>query len=559
MIRSVLSLLILLYLPGILLGQSHSSHPIDAINPPLGGEFPGNRGTNELNVYTFSGLRESTGTNRYGSEAVVVDGIVESVGENDNTIPANGFVISGHGTAARWINSSLAPGAAVYFTKSSVRIDDSPRGRLISLRHRLSEIEEELAKKKGEEAKSLSTKAGKASGLIDEAMESASQDAVSQAADLLDEIERDLWSLTLENMPSPEGEIRAVWHRLAATSREEIASLAQAWADAGVNVAFPETIYASQAIYTDPTGLYTKFPQLGDMDALEVLIEECHARGIEVHAWVHCFFIGIEGNEKEPALLAARRPEWLAEDRQGRHVSDDEPGYMYFSPAMPEVRSALMDAYKALAENYEIDGFQFDYIRYCGSDSWEDQWDYSDYTRKTVEEELGFDPMEINPDDDQGKWKQWMSWREETITSFVRETAKTVRAVDSELILTADVFPDLESAIRNKGQNWAEWGREGYVDSIIPMAYTTSAGEVAASVREMDDLLPEDAPLVIGLGPYLGFSPRQLIRQVEATRRVGATGQSLFAWDAMTPAMKADLGRGPWKQPTRPDWTSNAE
>ena len=60
--------------------------------------YPGLRGANQLVIYSPSfGMR--TNTNEFGTEAIVVGDTVVSLSGADSLIPANGFVISGHGSA----------------------------------------------------------------------------------------------------------------------------------------------------------------------------------------------------------------------------------------------------------------------------------------------------------------------------------------------------------------------------------------------------------------------------------------------------------------------------
>ena len=64
-------------------------------------------------VYTPTfGFR--TGTNEFGTEAIVVDGIVVSLSGADSIIPANGVVISGHGKAKQWMNENIIVGGKIY-------------------------------------------------------------------------------------------------------------------------------------------------------------------------------------------------------------------------------------------------------------------------------------------------------------------------------------------------------------------------------------------------------------------------------------------------------------
>ncbi len=102
------------------------AHRIDKLDPSPEGEFGGNRGRHELIVYTPAYGRETTGTNEWGREAIVEDGVVVALNQNDSTIPANGFVISGHLTAHWWINTHLRPGVAVEYDGSEVRCVPTP-------------------------------------------------------------------------------------------------------------------------------------------------------------------------------------------------------------------------------------------------------------------------------------------------------------------------------------------------------------------------------------------------------------------------------------------------
>jgi uncharacterized lipoprotein YddW (UPF0748 family) len=533
--------------------NAQTSFPVAKVDPSADGPYPGNRGADELIVYTPAGGRTTTGTNNWGTEAVVRAGVVVAAGGNDTAIPADGFVVSGHGEAARWIARELVPGTPVVHAEGLLRVDDSPPARVRALLYRMRALE---PRTRALDAMATGPERRRAALAAELAQVQAGEsfDALEGLHARATALEGEVWTMELQRMPSPAGEVRAVWHRVRETTREGVAQLAADWAAAGVNVVFPETIYASQAIYPDPTGLYPMFEWLDGFDLLGALVEECHARGIEVHAWVHCFFIGIAGNEEEPPLLADRHPEWLAMNRRGEQASTIERGYLFFNPAQPELRARMIAAYEALAAAYPIDGFQFDYIRYGQAETWESGYDYSDATRARVVEQEGFDPLEVAPDTHPDEWARWLAWREGVVTSFVEEAAVALRARRADIVLSADVFPDLDNAIAVKGQNWAAWGRAGTIDALVPMAYVTDAASVQAAVRELDGVLPAGRPVVIGLGPYLGLSAEQLIEQVAAARAAGATGQALFDWRTTPPDARTALSRGPWRQPTRPRW-----
>lgn len=85
------------------------------------------RGENQLVIYNTAGSR--TATNEWGYEVTVgSDGRISSVGSNNSLVPQNGFVISGHGTAASFLreNASVGRYARCFEENLTVVISDSP-------------------------------------------------------------------------------------------------------------------------------------------------------------------------------------------------------------------------------------------------------------------------------------------------------------------------------------------------------------------------------------------------------------------------------------------------
>jgi peptidoglycan/xylan/chitin deacetylase (PgdA/CDA1 family) len=72
------------------------------------------RTTDSLIVYTPD-YGASTGTNMYGAEVLVVGGIIAKIenGVGNMAIPDNGYVLSGHGAARKWLLANASVGAAV--------------------------------------------------------------------------------------------------------------------------------------------------------------------------------------------------------------------------------------------------------------------------------------------------------------------------------------------------------------------------------------------------------------------------------------------------------------
>ncbi len=92
-----------------------------AVDPATQGKFPGNRGPDQLIIYTPSYGHPTTLTNEWGYEVRVEKGVVTRVGGNNSPIPPDGFVVSGHGRAAEWMRLNLYAGTKVEYDAKTVR------------------------------------------------------------------------------------------------------------------------------------------------------------------------------------------------------------------------------------------------------------------------------------------------------------------------------------------------------------------------------------------------------------------------------------------------------
>lgn len=97
-----------------------STYPLAAVNPTQASNPDGfaqtgwnGRGPDQLILCAPPWL--TTGANGYGTEALVSSGTVTSMrlGTGDSTIPAGGYVLSGHGKASGWLRANAGPGKTV--------------------------------------------------------------------------------------------------------------------------------------------------------------------------------------------------------------------------------------------------------------------------------------------------------------------------------------------------------------------------------------------------------------------------------------------------------------
>ncbi|GEM_PF-5512671 len=114
------------------------------------------------------------------------------------------------------------------------------------------------------------------------------------------------------------------------------------------------------------TQIGEKAPEVGDIDPLALAVKYCHEQGLQLLVQF-CTFR--EGASSAPSKFIREHPEWADWDPgDGPDISQHQNG-VFGCPDRPEVRAYELSLMREMAENYDIDGFSFDYIRYK-NDRW---------------------------------------------------------------------------------------------------------------------------------------------------------------------------------------------
>lgn len=324
-----------------------ASCQIDAIDPQPPYQFPGGRGANQLIVYTPAYGQPSTGTNEYGIEAIAISTDsgyrVVSVGGNDSTIPANGLVISGHGTAKSWIQQNVAEGALVVVDGSTLTATlsyssyDFAADRHIGIAERsLNSARTNYADAPLGQAAAKLSKAKQQLADARAAHERGDDRTAILTANSAVNSANEARQLTLEST-AVEG--RGVWHRPAETSPAEVEITVANMAATGFNQLFLETFYDGWTIY--PSEFTEQNPSFADWDPLAAFVASTKKHGMELHLWVHGFFVGVESVNGQGPILKAH-PDWAAVDRSGNVMSHTENGYYFLDPAIPAAQEYLV-------------------------------------------------------------------------------------------------------------------------------------------------------------------------------------------------------------------------
>ncbi|QIG40969.1 family 10 glycosylhydrolase [Microbacterium sp. 4R-513] len=547
-----------------------ASTTIDAVDPtassnPAGVDgngrcFPGCRGAEQLVQYTPASSRSTTGTNDYGFEVTVVNGVVTAAGGNNREIPADGFVLSGHGARGTWLQANAVVGATITIEGSTLTATIDERTAIFGAERALADADARIADGIDSclafPADSAKDASAAAASILAEARTAAETGDRAHAVDLANAAKASAELAAQRTAESRPAEGRATWVRPEETTRAAIEATLDRIDAAGFNMVFLESIYQGYTIYPSEAaaaaGVASQRPSMVGFDPLQVWIDGAHARGIELHSWIHTFFVGSDQTGGIGPVLSAH-PDWAALQRKdvgkGLGPSAAEPGYYFLDAANPGARGYVKSLLDELMTDYDIDGVHLDYIRYPVSQPWETAgYSYSDYSRQTFAAHYGVDPYTLTPAD--AAWKTWTDWRVENVTSFVGEIRALQQAEAPEVALSAAVFADPVDGIGKKFQNWADWVDRGYVDLLTGMSFGTSGTSVAHDTQVMRDRVGENQYLYTATyGPFRGSTPATVLEQIRAVSDAGSDGVGLFAWNQLSAGQAEALAEGPHRVP----------
>lgn len=345
----------------------------------------------------------------------------------------------------------------------------------------------------------------------------------------------------------------------------------------GVTDLFVQVYRGGRAFYpADPA--FERAPSAAGqgIDTLAQLIDQAHASGLRVHAWVNVLSLS---QRRDAQLIADLGPEAIHVDRLGRSLLDypdfdlpqpdrqfyrmGTPG-LYLDPAVPSVRARLVATFADLVERYPgLDGLHLDYIRHPdvlpfipGSRFGVGlEFGYGAVSRARYRAETGEpDPIEGAPPGVVRGANAWDDWRRRQVTTLVEEIGRTVRARRPGLMLSAAVIPYVERCYLSLAQDWPRWLETGAIDRAIPMVYTLDDQLLRYQLEGYTGLAGADR-IWPGLGIWLfESSPDHALAQLATLRRLGFSGEVLFSDDALAgaPALLDGLAAIPTAQGAHP-------
>lgn len=273
---------------------------------------------------------------------------------------------------------------------------------------------------------------------------------------------RAVWVATVNNIdwPSKPGLTNDQLKQEALTILDRQASL-------GMNAIILQIRPASDAFYKSELEPWSKYltgtPGKGpedNFDPLEFWIDQCHLRGMELHAWLNPFRITqnyldpIGGNH-----IAFRHPEWVV--KYGNSL--------YFDPGVPAVWEYLSKVVSDIVTRYDVDAIHFDdyFYPYPTNEEFPDNESFALYNR-------GFARKDIS------------EWRRSNVDSLIMKLGKEIKKNKSWVKFGVSPFgvwrnkyQDSEGSETTGGTNNYDdlyanvlvWLKNGWIDYVIPQLY----------------------------------------------------------------------------------------
>lgn len=520
---------------------SYTKNLINAMDPTAltnrtGSYLPGARGINQLVIYTPNyGIR--TNTNEFGAEAVVQGNTVTELSGADSFIPNDGLVISGHGRAKVWMNSAIKVGTKIYIDKSSKLIYTytTSESYIYESEKKIAEAEQMLEYYRStspdynwklpysyiNDAKNYLKKARK----NPEEVQKYSQAAIDASNDALKSV-----------LPYKNGELKGIWLRPTEKTEADIKASLDRLKTAGIDNIFLETYYHGKTIFPSKTmqayGFTPQYEQFVGIDPLEIWIREAHKRNMKVHTWFETFYAGNQNPDTNPQSILAKNPSWGnktkkdADSLSPSRSASEHNGY-FLDPANPYVQDFIVKLLDEIATTYKPDGINLDYIRYpnCISTNENANWGFTEYARNEFFTIYGADPFVLKKTDP--LWQDWNNYRREQITNMVKKAGQIGKRTNT--YISAVIFPDRQSALNSKHQDWKTWSTRGYLNGLTPLFLTCDSKTANKMMSDVINAKSGNTDFYAGLFvTFMGGSDEDLIRQIHEARKVNANGVILF-------------------------------
>ena len=201
-------------------------------------------------------------------------------------------------------------------------------------------------------------------------------------------------------------------------------------------------------------------------DPLSFWIEECHKRGIKLHAWLNPYRASHPTNKSINETSSINRYSDIALELKN--------GYWWYDPSLEQVKKLSLDVVRDIVSRYNVDGIHFDDYFYPYP-SYNDNEEFPDH----ISWENSKKSILIN---------DRKNWRRKSVNTFIKSVYKEIKKTKPEVLFGISPFGiwrpgNPKSATTTFDQydmlfaDARKWIRRGWADYFSPQLYWTIANE----------------------------------------------------------------------------------
>lgn len=347
-------------------------------------------------------------------------------------------------------------------------------------------------------------------------------------------------------LAQPAPEFRGMWvngWNAGFLNASQVTSLINNIRLANCNAVIPQVRRRGDAFYDSAFEPHVTGTTPANFDALADILAKAHNTNagpyIEVHAWIVTYHIWSGATTPSQVDHPLRlHPDWLLQDVNGNTFIGNQ---YTFDPGHPEVQKHTFNVCMDIVANYDVDGLNFDYIRYSSADE-----GYNPVTVARFNQRFGRtgQPTPTDP-----LWKQF---RRDQITGLLRKVYLNAIALKPHIKISCDTITwnpgpanlsawySSARAYNDVLQDWRGWMEEGIMDLNIPMAYFDQAGSYRLAWTNWCNFTRDhqyNRHAVIGPGVYLN-AIADAVLQMRHTRLPSPAGnyvRGVVGYDYNTP------------------------
>ena len=221
-------------------------------------------------------------------------------------------------------------------------------------------------------------------------------------------------------------------------------------------------------------------------DALQFAIDECHRRGMELHAWVVTIPIG-KWKSYGCQRLRQRYPYLV------KHIGEEG----YLNPESSQTADYIADICEEITRRYDIDGIHLDYIRYPETWKGSKQTSYITHIVERIHDRVKY-------------YKPWVKLSCSPIGKYDDLSRYSARGWNAR---------------RTVAQDAQLWLRRGLMDQLYPMMYFQGNNFYPFALDWQEHSYGRT--IISGLGTYMlhprerNWSLDEMQRQLNVTRQIG--------------------------------------